>query len=363
MSSTSRSRCARHSRPGWSRATFSTIRSRRRVATRRSPSSSPSSATIRIRSIRSSASSRTAISLPCTRMPSSHRAIADLRWSTSCASSTARSQSTGTWPSQCRKSRPIPTGCSDPMRFAGQSVVVLGGNSGIGLAAARAFQAEGARVAITGRNEATLAQVAAASGMLAVRSDMSSVADSRAAPARIAEQLGGIDVLFVNAGIGGFAAVPEVTEEFWDSVHGVNLRGAFFALQAALPHVRDGGSIVITGSIGAVLALPGNVVYAAAKAGLRAVARILAAELLPRAIRVNVVSPGPTETEIFKRGASLAQIEAVRSTLGGAVPMKRMGEPEEVARAVLFLASEEASFINGVDLNVDGGCLELSPGD
>ena len=245
------------------------------------------------------------------------------------------------------------------MRFSGKSVVVLGGNSGIGLAAARAFQAEGARVAITGRNKQTLAQLAAASGMLAVRSDISSVADTRAAMARIAEQLHGIDVLFVNAGVGGFATVPEVTEEFWDSVHGVNLRGAFFALQAALPHLRDGGSIVITGSIGAVLALPGNVVYAAAKAGLRAVARILAVELLPRRIRVNVVSPGPTETEIFKRGASPAQIEAVRSTLGGAVPMKRMGEPDEVARAVLFLASEEASFINGVDLNVDGGCLEL----
>jgi NAD(P)-dependent dehydrogenase (short-subunit alcohol dehydrogenase family) len=245
------------------------------------------------------------------------------------------------------------------MRFAGKTVVVLGGNSGIGLAAARAFQAEGARVAITGRNKETLAQVAAASGMLAVRSDISSVADTRAAMTRIAEQLGGIDVLFVNAGVGGFATVPEVTQEFWDNVHGVNLRGAFFAVQAALPHLRDGGSIVITGSIGALLALPGNAVYAAAKAGLRAVARILAAELLPRRIRVNVVSPGPTETEIFKRGASPAQIEAVRSSLGGAVPMKRMGEPEEVARAVLFLASSEASFINGVDLNVDGGTLEL----
>ena len=245
------------------------------------------------------------------------------------------------------------------MRFAGKTVVVLGGNSGIGLAAARAFQAEGARVAITGRNKETLAQLAAASGMLAVRSEISSVADTRAAMARIAGQLGGIDVLFVNAGVGGFATVPEVTEEFWDNVHGVNLRGAFFAVQAALPHLRDGGSIVITGSIGALLALPGNAVYAAAKAGLRAVARILAAELLPRRIRVNVVSPGPTETEIFKRGASPAQIEAVRSSLGGAVPMKRMGEPEEVARAVLFLASSEASFINGVDLNVDGGTLEL----
>jgi NAD(P)-dependent dehydrogenase (short-subunit alcohol dehydrogenase family) len=246
------------------------------------------------------------------------------------------------------------------VRFAGKTVVVLGGNSGIGLAAARAFQAEGAHVAITGRDEATLAQVAAASGMLALRSDMGSVADSRAALARIARELGGIDVLHVNAGVGGFAAVAEVTEEFWDSVHRINLRGAFFAVQAALPHLRDGGSIVITGSIGALRPLPGNVVYGAAKAGLRQVARILAAELLPRGIRVNVVSPGPTETEIFKRGASPEQIEAVRAALGGAVPMKRMGEPDEVARAVLFLASSEASFINGADLCVDGGTIELS---
>src|SRR5712691_7748154 len=155
------------------------------------------------------------------------------------------------------------------MRFAGKTAVVLGGNSGIGLAAAKAFLDEGARVAITGRNSATLAHAAADTGILAIRSDMASAVDSRAALARITAELGGIDVLFVNAGVGGFAAVPEVTEEFWDGVPGVNLRGAFFAMQAALPHLRDGGSIVVTGSIGAVLALPGNAAYAAAKAGLR----------------------------------------------------------------------------------------------
>jgi NAD(P)-dependent dehydrogenase (short-subunit alcohol dehydrogenase family) len=243
------------------------------------------------------------------------------------------------------------------MRFEGKCVVILGGNAGIGLAAARMFRAEGAKLAITGRDAATLAIAAEELDALAIRSDMGVIADSHAAMAEIAERLGGIDVLFVNAGVGGFAPVTEVTETFWDDIHSVNLRGAFFAIQAALPHIRDGGSVVITGSIGSIAAVPGNVAYAAAKAGLRAVARILGVELLPRKIRVNMVSPGPTE--IFKRGASAAEIADIRAMLSDVVPMGRMGEAEEVARAVLFLASAEASFINGVDLFVDGGCVEL----
>jgi NAD(P)-dependent dehydrogenase (short-subunit alcohol dehydrogenase family) len=244
------------------------------------------------------------------------------------------------------------------MRFAGKSVLVLGGSSGIGLAAACGFKAEGAKVAVTGRDEKTLAK-AEGLGVLTIRADMGRVAESRSSIAKAAALLGGLDVLFVNAGIGGFAAVPQVTEEFWDGIHAVNLRGAFFAVQAALPHLRDGGAIVITGSIGGLLALPGNVVYAAAKAGLRAVARTFALELLPRRIRVNVVSPGPTETEIFKRGVSAQEADHLRGIMRNAVPMKRMGEPSEVARAVLFLASDEASFITGVDLYVDGGCVDL----
>ena len=245
------------------------------------------------------------------------------------------------------------------MRFDGKCVVILGGNAGIGLAAARMFRAEGAKLAITGRNAETLADAAAETHALGIRSDMGVIADSVAAMAEIEQALGGIDVLFVNAGVGGFAAVPDVTEEFWDGIHSVNLRGAFFAIQAALPLIRDGGSIVITGSIGSVSAVPGNVAYAAAKAGLRAVARILGVELLPRKIRVNMVSPGPTDTEIFKRGASADEIAGVRTMLSGVVPLGRMGEADEIARAALFLASEEASFINGVDLFVDGGCVEL----
>lgn len=245
------------------------------------------------------------------------------------------------------------------MRFHDKGVVILGGNAGIGLAAARAFRAEGARVAITGRDATTLDRAAAELGVIAARSDMGNAAESREAVPRLARELGGIDVLFVNAGIGGFSDIAEVTEEFWDGIHRVNLRGAFFAAQAALPHLRDGGCVVFTGSIGAVLALRGNAVYASAKAGLRAIARTLAVELLPRRIRVNMVSPGPTDTEIFKRGASPAQIKGLRAMMANAVPLKRLGEPEEIASAVLFLASAEAAFINGIDLYVDGGCVEL----
>jgi NAD(P)-dependent dehydrogenase (short-subunit alcohol dehydrogenase family) len=245
------------------------------------------------------------------------------------------------------------------MRFTDKCVVILGGNAGIGLAAAKMFAGEGAKLALTGRNRETLAAAAEACDALGIVSDMGDVSQTKAALAEIERTLGGIDVLFVNAGVGGFAAMPDVTEDFWDGIHNVNLRGAFFAIQNALPLLRDGGAIVITGSIGAELALAGNVAYASAKAGLRAMARTVGKELLPRAIRVNMVSPGPTETEIFKRGASEAEIAATRAMLGGVVPLGRMGEAEEVARAVLFLASKEASFINGVDLYVDGGCVEL----
>jgi len=247
------------------------------------------------------------------------------------------------------------------VRFEGKTVAVLGGNSGIGRAAAVGFAAEGARLAITGRDPRTLEEVAEETGALAICNDIASIADNKAVCDRIRETLGPIDVLFVNAGVGGFAPAAEVTPELWDQLHGVNLRGCFFACQAALPHLREGGSIVVTGSIGAVLALPGNAAYASAKAGLRAVVRILAVELLPRRIRVNMVSPGPTETPLINRnpGMSAAAVDHLRQQMIAAVPMHRMGEPEEVAHAVLFLASSEASFITGVDLFVDGGCVEV----
>lgn len=249
------------------------------------------------------------------------------------------------------------------MRFREKVAVVIGGNSGIGRAAALGYAAEGAKVVVTGRDPKTLAEVEKelGAGALAIRSDIADLSSLDAAIAAVKARHGRIDVLFVNAGIGTFAPIPEVTPERWDEVHAVNLKGCFFAAQKALPLMGKGGAIVFTGSIGSVLAVPGNVIYAAAKAGLRAAARIFAVELLARGIRVNMVSPGPTETPLINRnvGMSPAAVDALRERMIANTPMRRMGEPEEVARAVLFLSSDEASFITGVDLFVDGGVVEL----
>jgi NAD(P)-dependent dehydrogenase (short-subunit alcohol dehydrogenase family) len=248
-------------------------------------------------------------------------------------------------------------------RFDNKVALVFGGNSGIGLATARDFAAEGARVVITGRDAKTLASAQQAIGpdALAIRSDIADLAALDDVYRQVRESHGRIDVLFVNAGIGGFVPAAQVTPEYWDSVHAVNLRGCFFAAQKALPLMGKGGAIVFTGSIGSQLAAPGNVTYGAAKAGLRAVARNFASELLAQGIRVNMVSPGATETPILYRNPGMDEkaVDGLRQMMIANTPMKRMGTPQEIARAVLFLASDEASFITGVDLFVDGGVIEL----
>jgi NAD(P)-dependent dehydrogenase (short-subunit alcohol dehydrogenase family) len=242
------------------------------------------------------------------------------------------------------------------MRFAGKKVVIIGGNSGIGRAAADAFAAEGAELVLCGRDEATLGQTAAATGAKAVRADIADLASLDAFYAGV----DAIDVLVVNAGGGKFVSFADLTPQDWDEVQQVNLRGCVFAAQKALPKLSDGGAIVFTGSIGSVLAIPGNAAYAASKAGLRAAARVLGAELVGRGIRVNMVSPGPTETPIIQRGGmSEEQIAGLREVMIANIPMHRMGTASEIARAILFLASDEASFITGVDLFVDGGAVEL----
>lgn len=248
-------------------------------------------------------------------------------------------------------------------RFDDKVVLVIGGNSGIGRAAAAGYAAEGGRVVITGRDRETLDSVAAqvGPGTLAIRADISDIDSTDEVVRQVRDRHGRVDVLFVNAGVGGFAPVGEVTPQLWDQVHDVNLKGCFFAAQKVLPLMGRGASIVFTGSIGSQLAAPANVVYAASKAGLRAVARILAVELVGQGIRVNMVSPGPTETPIIYRNPGMDEkaADALRQMMIANTPMKRMGTPEEIARAVLFLSSDEASFITGVDLFVDGGVIEL----
>ena len=243
------------------------------------------------------------------------------------------------------------------------NVVIIGGNSGIGLSAARAFAQEGAKVVITGRAPDTLESAAKdiGHGAVAIRSDIGDVAQISQFFAELASQLEQIDVLFVNAGIGAFQPIEKVTEEDWDRIHDINLKGVFFCVQKALPLLRTGSSIVLTGSIGALKGIPTGSVYAASKAGLRALGRCFAAELVGRGIRVNVVSPGPTETPIIGRTAGLPPqaIPALREQMIRNTPMHRMGTPEEVAAAVLFLASPESAFVTGIDFLVDGGAASF----
>lgn len=248
------------------------------------------------------------------------------------------------------------------MRFKDKIVLLLGGNSGIGLAAAQAFAAEGGLVRITGRNRQTLDEaVAGIGGARGYAADIADLAAMDAVIADLEAQDERIDVLFVNAGVGGFAPLREITPEAWDEIHAINLRGCVFALQKAVRLMGAGGSVVVTGSIGAHGALAGNGAYAAAKGGLYMAMKVFAKELVGEGIRLNMVSPGPIETPLLYRnpGMSDEAVEGLRQMMIANIPMHRMGEPDEVASAVLFLASDDAKFITGANLFVDGGLLEL----
>ncbi|MXO58966.1 SDR family oxidoreductase [Altererythrobacter salegens] len=249
------------------------------------------------------------------------------------------------------------------MRFEDKVVLVLGGNSGMGLAAVQAFAAEGAKVHFTGRNPDTIAEAEASiPGGKGYQSDIADITATEAVVAQIEASDGRIDVLYINAGVGGFAPLEGITEADWDHVHSINLKGCVFALQKAVRIMGEGGSIVVTGSIGAHGPLEGNGTYAAAKAGLAMAMKVFAKELLPRKIRLNMVSPGPIDTPLLHRNPGMGpeDVARLKEMMIANIPMHRMGESDEVAKAVLFLASDDASFITGADLLVDGGLIELS---
>ncbi|MBV8658517.1 MAG: SDR family oxidoreductase [Burkholderiales bacterium] len=247
-------------------------------------------------------------------------------------------------------------------RFTNKTVLVTGGSSGIGLATAKAFAAEGARVIITGRDAAALEQAAAAIGAntVALRNDAGNLADAKALAKSLAARDLRLDALFINAGIAKFGAFPDVEEAVWDQTFDTNVKGPYFQIQALLPLINSGTSIVINGSINAHIGMPNSSVYSASKAAVVSLAKTLSAELLPRGVRVNVVSPGPVTTPIFgKLGLDAAALEATAAQIQSQIPLGRFGTPEEIAATVLHLSAPESAFIVGTEIIVDGGMSQL----
>lgn len=246
-------------------------------------------------------------------------------------------------------------------KLDGKVALISGGTTGIGAATARLFQAEGATVIVTGSNPETLeAARTALPGIEVVASDAGDVAAIRSLVDAVASRHGRIDVLFVNAGIFLVAPASAVEEAAFDLLFNVNVRGAYFLLKHAMPVLSDGGSVILTSSTAGVSGRGGMSVYAATKAALRSFGRTFASELAPRHIRVNTISPGPIETPIIgKTGLPAEQLGGMMEQIIAAVPLGRAGQSDEVARAALFLASDDASFTTGAELFVDGGMVGI----
>ncbi len=249
-------------------------------------------------------------------------------------------------------------------QLEGKVAVVTGGSSGIGLASAMRFRAEGASVVLFARDSLALAEASRTVGgdTKAVAGDVTKDADLAALFAKVSADHGGIDVLFVNAGIAEWVLAAEVTPEHFDRLFAVNVRSAFFTIQRAIPLLRSGASVVLTTSVADAVGARRTSVYSASKAALRSFARTLSAELLPRGVRVNAVSPGPTETPIhgkYSRGLSQEVLQEMGKATMSRIPLGRMAKADEVAQAVLFLASPASSFIVGQELAVDGGLTAL----
>lgn len=247
-------------------------------------------------------------------------------------------------------------------RLQGKIALVTGGTSGIGAATAKRFQAEGATVIVTGSNPKTLeAARQSLAGIEVVASEAGDTAAIKALVDGVKAKHGRIDVLFVNAGIARFAPLEAVDEDFFDAQFDINVRGAYFVMKHAAPVMTDGGSIILTASVAGTTGGNGGLsVYGATKAALRSFGRTFAAELAPRGIRVNTISPGPIDTPIVaKTGMSEEQIAGFMDGLTSQIPLKRIGRSEEVAAAALFFASDESSYTTGAELFVDGGMVDI----
>lgn len=248
-------------------------------------------------------------------------------------------------------------------RLTGKVTLITGGNSGIGFATAQEFQNHGAKVVITGRNQQALDQAAARLGgdVLAIQADVTQPGDTDALMAAIQERYGRIDVLFLNAGTAKLGPIEDVTEAVFDEVIATNVKGVYFTIQKALPLLNDGASIILNGSVNAHVGFPGASVYSASKAAVHSFTRTLAVELIGRGIRVNTLNIGPIDTPLYgKLGLPAEALQGFAQTVAGRLPIKRFGTPEEVAKAALFLASEDSSFVVGAELTTDGGLMTNS---
>ncbi|WP_067676193.1 SDR family oxidoreductase [Nocardia miyunensis] len=239
----------------------------------------------------------------------------------------------------------------------GKRALVTGGSNGIGLSIARLLAAEGARVIVTGRTEAAL-ETASEEGLIAVRSDATAKADIDSLAGKVAETFGQLDAVFLNAGITDMVSFEATTEQIYDAIFATNTKGAYFTLQRLLPLLAEGSGVVLTTSVVNQLGQQDLGVYSASKAALRSMARTWARELLPRGVRVNAVSPGPIDTGILAKKLPPEAADEMLAGLTAQVPMQRLGTPEEVARAAVFLAFD-ATYTTGAELAVDGGGTQL----
>jgi NAD(P)-dependent dehydrogenase (short-subunit alcohol dehydrogenase family) len=247
-------------------------------------------------------------------------------------------------------------------KFTGKVAVITGGSSGIGLATAKRFVAEGAQVFITGRRQSELdaAMKEIGGDVTGVEGDVSKLADLDRAYAVVKEKAGRVDILFANAGVGEFAPLGQITEAHFDKTFDVNVKGTLFTIQKALPLMPDGAAIVVNASITSIKGMPAFGVYAASKAALRSFVRTWAVDLKARGIRVNAVSPGTIITPGYKTaGMTDEQIAGFAAQASAATPLGRTGTADEVAKAVVFLVSDDSSFITGIELFVDGGAAQI----